>query len=90
MMECWVYVILCITAETLSSTLRLRPDGRAQRKDIFFSADPEGIGSAFHGAEEGRKENISLTTSRICIQFSCISSACGSLGLNRSFLNGAY
>ena len=29
----------------------------AEEKYIFFSADPGGIGSAFHRAEEGRKEN---------------------------------
>jgi hypothetical protein len=29
----------------------------AGEKYIFFSADPGGIGSAFHRAEEGRKEN---------------------------------
>jgi len=30
----------------------------AEEKFIFFSADPGGIGSAFHRAEEGRKENM--------------------------------
>ncbi|MBA7642879.1 hypothetical protein ES703_50588 [subsurface metagenome] len=29
----------------------------AEKKYVFFSADPGGIGSAFHRAEEGRKEN---------------------------------
>ena len=29
----------------------------AKRMNIFLSADPGGIGSAFHRAEEGRKEN---------------------------------
>jgi hypothetical protein len=27
----------------------------AKRKEVFLSADPGGIGSAFHRAEEGRK-----------------------------------
>ncbi len=30
----------------------------AEEKYVFFSADPGGIGSAFHRAEEGRKEKL--------------------------------
>ena len=38
-----------------------RRDGEnAKKRDIFLSADPEGIGSAFHGAEEGRKKKITF------------------------------
>jgi hypothetical protein len=30
----------------------------AKRMNIFLSADPGGIGSAFHRAEEGRKKKL--------------------------------
>jgi len=32
----------------------------AKRMNIFLSADPGGIGSAFHRAEEGRKKKLSF------------------------------
>ena len=58
-MNCFIWIGQAVTIiERVIVRRRVAED--AEQKIFFLSADPGGIGSAFHRAEDGRKKKLSF------------------------------